>query len=91
VVEDMLASGGSSNGERPLPSMGEWTAVASAKRGVRGTWRVESEEVEEDSDAVRSLFSWSGVGFALAGEAVLVCATLSETGFDYLSYNSPLQ
>jgi hypothetical protein len=67
----MLASGGSSNGERPLPSIGEWTAVASANRGVLGTWRADCEEFAEDSDAVRPLVSCSGAGL-LAVRFVLV-------------------
>lgn len=67
----MLASGGSSNGERPLPSIGEWTAVASANRGVLGTWSADCVELVEDSDAVRPL-SWSGVGLL----AVRVCISI---------------
>jgi hypothetical protein len=66
----MMASGGSSNGDRPLPSIGEWTAVASANRGVLGTWRADCEELDEDSDAVRPL-SCNGVGL-LAVRFVLV-------------------
>lgn len=53
-----LVSGGSANGDRlsSLGSIGEYTAVASAKRGVRGTFSDDSDTV----DCVRSLLN--GVG-----------------------------
>lgn len=51
--------------------MGEWTAVASANRGVLGTWRADCEELDDDSDAVRPLVSCSGAGL-LAVRFVLV-------------------
>lgn len=51
--------------------MGEWTAVASANRGVLGIWRPDCEELVDDSDAVRPLESCNGAGL-LAVRSVLV-------------------
>lgn len=57
-----MVSGGSANGDRlsSLGSIGEYTVVASAKRGVRGTFSDDSDMV----DAVRSLVK--GVGRLLS-------------------------
>lgn len=63
-----MVVGGSANGDRlsSLGSIGEYTVVASAKRGVRGTFRDDSDE---ELDDVRSLDKGVGLFFSLkAGE-----------------------
>jgi hypothetical protein len=66
-----LAVGGSANGDRLLSfgSIGEYTVVASAKRGVRGTLMdaVEPEELDE----VRSRVRCSGRVFSLGATALI--------------------
>jgi len=61
-----LVSGGSAKGERLSSdgSIGEYTVVASAKRGVRGTRSDDSDTVE----AVRSLDKGVGRLFSVGTE-----------------------
>lgn len=58
-----LASGGFAKGDRLLSSgsIGEYTVVASAKRGVRGTL---SEDADDELEDVRSLVRAEGRFFS---------------------------
>ena len=62
-----MVSGGSANGDRlsSLGSIGEYTVVASAKRGVRGTL---SDVSDDMLDVVRSLVKGVGRFFSLNAE-----------------------
>lgn len=66
-----LALGGSAKGDRlsSLASMGEYTVVASAKRGVRGTLR----EVSDEELDVRSRDKGSGRFFSLGTSPGVSC------------------
>jgi hypothetical protein len=63
--------GGSANGDllSSLASMGEYTVVASAKRGVRGTLR----DVTDVSEDFLSLDNGSGLFFSFVAEAMVSC------------------
>lgn len=64
--------GGSAKGDRlsSLASIGEYTVVASAKRGVRGTLR---EVSEEELDDVRSRDKGSGRFFWFGTDPGVSC------------------
>ncbi len=68
----VLGLGGSAKGDRlsSLASIGEYTVVASAKRGVRGTL---SEVSDEELDDVRSRVNGSGRFFSLGTDGVVSC------------------
>lgn len=63
-----MVPGGSANGDRlsSLGSIGEYTVVASANRGVRGAF----SDVSETVDAVRSLLKGVGRLFSFMAEVV---------------------
>lgn len=63
--------GGSAKGDRlsSLASMGEYTVVASANRGVRGTLREASEELDD----VRSRVNGSGRFFSFGTGSGVSC------------------
>lgn len=69
---DLVVVGGSANGDFPssLASIGEYTVVASAKRGVRGAFvSCSSEELDD----VRSRVNASGRFFSFSAEAAVSC------------------
>ena len=69
-----MISGGSANGERSGGSIGEYTVVASAKRGVLGTLSESREESDERLADVR--VRTSGGGRLLSVMAEMVSALL---------------
>jgi hypothetical protein len=69
----MFDSGGSANGDRSGGSIGEYTAVASAKRGVLGpgTLRESVEESEETLADVPVLIKGGGLLFCVMVDMVV--------------------
>ena len=72
MYDCVLLFGGSAKGDRlsSLASIGEYTVVASAKRGVRGTL---SEVSDEELDEVRSRDNGSGRFFSFGAEGEVSC------------------
>lgn len=70
-VCDLADFGGSANGDLPSSpaSIGEYTVVASAKRGVRGALSDCSEELDD----VRSRVKGSGAFLSSSAEAAVSC------------------
>jgi hypothetical protein len=72
VCNFTAGSGGSANGDRSGGSIGEYTAVASAKRGVLGpgTLRESAEESDETLAEVCVLINGGGLLFCVMAELV---------------------
>ena len=67
-----LDSGGSANGDLSGPSIGEYTAVASAKRGVLGPGTLR-ESAEESDAAVPVLINGGGRLFCVMADLSATC------------------
>jgi hypothetical protein len=61
MMTDCLLMGGSAKGDL-VPSMGEWTVVASAKRGVRGPLSDAADEENDDSESELVFLITRGAG-----------------------------